>query len=561
MNDSSRSFILEGSFVFVAQKRIASGKLYIVGGKVGTFEEGPTDSTRWFTPGFVDAHIHIESSLLVPTEFARLALPHGTVATVSDPHEIANVLGVAGVQYMLENARRTPLKILFGAPPCVPATCSALETAGAELTASDLKELFQEKEIGYLAEVMNFPAVLSQEETLMEKIQVALEQQVPIDGHFPGGRGRDAQQYIEAGRAGEVTISTDHECFTIEEARDKLSCGMKIAVREGSAAQNLEALHPLFSSTDPENLMLCSDDRHPDTLAQGHINELLRRLVEKGHDPLSVITSATATPKAHYSLDIGLLEEGDPADIVELEDLTSFRVLATYINGEQVAKEGQCLLPSEPIEVRNNFSCTEISPPSIRVSATKSSEEIRVIDVLDGEIVTAEAFLSPRIEDGEYRCDLSQDLLKLVVINRYHDAPPAAAFCRGFTLRQGAIASSVAHDCHNIIAVGTNDEDICAAVNLVIEKKGGLSLAAGEEKRILPLPVGGIMSDRPAEEVVTAYTALDTRARELGSSLRAPYMSLSFLALLVIPELKLSDKGLFSGKSFGFVSLVPEKGL
>ncbi|MCB0329205.1 MAG: adenine deaminase [Bdellovibrionales bacterium] len=547
------SFVLEGRFVDVFEQRIKVGKLRIDNGKILAFEECGSSSSALYMPGFVDAHIHVESSLLVPTEFARLALPHGTIATVSDPHEIGNVLGVKGVLYMLKNAENTPLKIYFGAPSCVPATSAALETAGAEISSEEIAQLLDRDDIGYLAEVMNFPGVLNADKAVMSKIQAALHRNKPIDGHFPGGRGEDAKRYIEAGYPEQTTISTDHECFSLEEAIDKLEYGMKISIREGSAARNLEALHPLFEKVSADRLMLCSDDRHPDTLIKGHINELARRLVQKGYDPLKVITSATRTAVEHYRLNVGLLRPGDPADCIKVRDLESFHVEETYIDGKLVARDGTCLVPSSPIEIVNNFSCSPIALGDIEQNGESTS--IRVIDVLDGEIVTRSGEGVVTSHGGKLVSDTTTDILKLVVVNRYTASPPAIAFVRGFQLKHGALASSVGHDCHNIIAVGVSDKDIVAAVNEIVEKKGGLSIADGENRQILPLPVAGIMSDLPGEEVAELYTALDENAKKLGSPLRAPYMSLSFLALLVIPELKLSDKGLFDGRTFQFTSL------
>ncbi len=549
----SRTFSLEGQIVDVIGQRIFSGTVSIRDGIIAEINEHPTTETNYILPGFVDAHIHIESSLLVPTEFARLAVQHGTVATVSDPHEIGNVLGVEGVRYMLENASHTPLKIMFGAPSCVPATCLEFETSGSTIDAHRVTELLARDDIGYLAEVMNFPGVLNNDEQVHAKIAAALQASKPIDGHFPGGRGNDAKRYIEAGRPGKVTISTDHECFTLEEALDKLSCGMKISIREGSAAKNLEALHPLFTQTGPENLMLCSDDRHPDTLSLGHIDLLVRTLIEKGYDPLTVITSATKTPVDHYRLPVGLLQVGDPADCIRVRDLQSIEVLETYINGEEVYREGTTQIVSVPVVIVNAFERSTITEEDLRIKAQGS--EIRAIRVIDGELITKEEQITASISHGEYQSDPSKDLLKLAVVNRYGNTPVSVAFATGTQLKKGAIASSVGHDCHNIIAIGTNDRDLTNAINNIITHKGGLSLSDDEEQHILPLPVAGIMSDRPAEEVAQSYIDIDRKAKELGTTLRAPYMSLSFLALLVIPELKLSDKGLFDGKRFDFVSL------
>ncbi|MCB0333254.1 MAG: adenine deaminase [Bdellovibrionales bacterium] len=549
----SHTYTLEGRIVDVVHQRILEGSVILQDGIITKIQEHPTSETSYLLPGFVDAHIHIESSLLVPTEFARLAVQHGTVATVSDPHEIGNVLGIEGVLYMLENAAHTPLKFLFGAPSCVPATCPEFETSGSTIDADGVTQLLARTDIGYLAEVMNFPGVLHGDEQVHKKIKAALTARKPIDGHFPGGKGLDAKHYIEAGNPGGVVISTDHECFTLEEALDKLSFGMKILIREGSAAKNLEALHMLFSHTSPENIMLCSDDRHPDTLSEGHMNRLVQVLIQKGHSPLSVITSATKTPVDHYGMNVGLLQIGDPADCIRIRDLKDIEVLETYIDGERVYGDSRCTLPSFPVPLVNAFHRSPIQAEDLLVHA--QGEEIRAIKIIDGELITKEERVHAFIQNGCYESDISKDLVKLVVVNRYSDTPISVAFATGTKLQTGAIASSVGHDCHNIIALGTNDEDLTNAINTIIAHKGGLSLSSGAKQEILPLPVAGIMSDQPAEEVAHRYTALDTQAKELGTTLRAPYMSLSFLALLVIPELKLSDKGLFDGKRFEFVSL------
>ena len=552
----SNTFSVEGNIFDAKNARFVQGEVHVENGIIKGIEERASKNNSFFLPGLVDSHIHVESSLLVPTEFARLAVRHGTVATVSDPHEIGNVLGVDGVYYMLNNAEQTPLKILFGAPSCVPATSSALETSGKEITAEQVAELLRRPDIGYEAEMMNFPGVLNADDVVTAKIEAARRIGKPIDGHFPGGRGEEARRYAEAGYPGEVTISTDHECFTLEEAMDKLKYGMKISIREGSAAQNLEALHELFSTVPPDQIMLCSDDRHPDTLIEGHINELMRRLVGHGHDPIPVILSATKTPIDHYNMNVGLLQPGDPADFIRVDDLKDFKVRETYIDGELVSQDGECLLPSVPVEVINNFNRSPVTTDQLIMRGETS--RVRVIDVIDGELITKEGSAEAPLRNGEYQTDLDQDLLKIAVINRYGDTPPALAYVRGFKLKYGALASSVGHDCHNIVAVGTNDADLAQAINMVIEKKGGLSLASGSHQEMVPLPVAGIMSDQPGEKVAAEYATLDQQARDLGSSLRSPFMSLSFLALLVIPKLKLSDKGLFDGESFSFVSLEQE---
>jgi adenine deaminase len=500
----------------------------------------------YLLPGFVDAHVHVESSLLPPPEFARLATVHGTVATVSDPHEIANVLGIEGVHYMMRTGQQVPFKFCFGAPSCVPAT--RFESAGAELSADDIRTLFTEG-ITYLSEMMNFPGVLSGDPDVLAKLAVARAMGRPIDGHAPGLRGEQVRQYAAAG------ITTDHECTELEEALEKIAAGMKILIREGSAARNFDALHPLLR-LHPESCMFCTDDQHPDLLVQGHINELVRRAVALGYDLFDVLRAASLHPVQHYGLPVGLLRVGDPADFIVVEDLTDFRVLRTYINGELVANEGKPLLEHRSVECPNQFRARPKRVEEFRLPA--QGTRARVIEAYDGQLLTGELLLPVRTYNGEVLPDPEQDILKLTVVNRYADAPPAVALIRGFGLRRGALASSVAHDSHNVIAVGASDEELCRAVNAVIEHRGGLAVVEGEEVLVLPLPIAGLMSPEDGYTVARLYTALDQRAKQLGSPLRAPLMTLSFMALLVIPALKLSDRGLFDGRSFRFTSLWAE---
>ncbi|HEX8506880.1 MAG TPA: adenine deaminase [Hymenobacter sp.] len=501
-------------------------------------------------PGFVDAHVHVESSLLVPTEFARLAVTHGTVATVSDPHEIGNVLGVAGVEFMLENASHSPFKFCFGAPSCVPAT--PFETAGAEITAADIATLFKNPKIGYLAEMMNWPGVLHRDADVMAKIALAHAAGRPVDGHAPGLRAEDAAHYASAG------ISTDHECFTAAEARDKLAVGMKVLIREGSAARNFDALIELL----PEhyaNLMFCSDDKHPDTLVLGHINQLVQRAVALGNDLFNVLRVACINPVKHYNLPVGLLAEGEPADFITVTDLRDFAVQQTYLNGQLVAENGRSLLPAAPIAVVNNFHAEPVAASAFQLRAPASAQPVlRVIECFDGQLITARVDLPAAVENGLVVPNVGEDVLKLAVINRYQPAvAPALAFIRGFGLKHGALASSVGHDSHNITAVGCDDTSLARAVNLVIAAKGGLAAVGADGQEILvPLPVAGLMSDQEGQAVAEAYAAVDALAKQLGSPLGAPFMTLSFMALLVIPSLKLSDKGLFDGQQFAFVDAV-----
>ncbi|WP_298780101.1 adenine deaminase [uncultured Polaribacter sp.] len=536
--------IVKGNIVDILNRRIYKGEVEIKDGKILDVRASNHHQEKYILPGFVDAHIHIESSMLVPSEFAKIAVIHGTVATVSDPHEIANVLGVKGVDFMIKNGKKVPLKFNFGAPSCVPAT--SFESAGAIINADDIKLLMGNSDIKYLAEMMNYPGVLFDDEEVLKKLQHAKNNNKPIDGHAPGLRGDDVTKYIAAG------ISTDHECFSFEEAKEKLEKGMKVIIREGSAAKNFEALIDLLPE-NYQNMMFCSDDKHPDDLLLGHINQLCERAVAKGIDVFKVLQAACVNPVKHYNLDVGLLQKEDDADFIVINDLKEFKVLETYINGELVAKNGNSFVKSVDFEVLNNFNTDKkkVSDFEFKSSANK----IRVIEALDGELVTNQIEAESLIENGNLISNTTTDILKMTVVNRYKNDEPAIAFIKNFGLKEGAIASSVGHDSHNIIAIGVSDEAICKAVNLIIKNRGGVCAVSNSKEKIVSLPVAGIMSDKSAEEIGKTYAELDKMAKQMGSKLRAPYMSLSFMALLVIPSLKLSDKGLFDGTSFKFTSL------
>lgn len=503
-------------------------------------------------PGFIDAHVHVESSMLVPSEFARLAVVHGTVATVSDPHEIANVCGEEGINFMLENGRQAPFKFFFGAPSCVPAT--PFETAGASLDPASVEKLLQRDDILYLSEMMNFPGVLDGDAAVLKKIAAARSAGKPVDGHAPGLRGEQARRYAEAGIAGQAVISTDHECFTREEALDKLNAGMKIIIREGSAARNFDALIDLLEDY-PDQMMFCSDDKHPDSLVEGHINLLVKRALKKGIPFFNVLKAACVNPVLHYRLPVGLLREGDPADFILVKDQETFEVLETYVNGEKVADHGKTNMLSVPVTPVNRFCCSEKKPADFKIAAGDPSAPVRIIRALDGELITEKTTANLPVKDHTLLPDPENDILKITVVNRYEDAPPSVAFISNFGIREGAMASSVAHDSHNIIAVGTDDESLCRAVNALIRVRGGISVVTGDEEKVLPLPVAGLMSDGDGYETAREYSRLDGIAKEMGSTLRAPFMTLSFMALLVIPHLKLSDKGLFDGDKFAFTGI------
>lgn len=557
---------IQGQIVDIQNKRIYTGEITVENGKIISIIEKNHALKNYIIPGFIDAHIHIESSMLVPSEFAKIAVLHGTVATISDPHEIANVLGKDGVYYMIENSKKVPLKFHFGAPSCVPAT--SFESAGAVIDSEGIKELMGSPDIYYLAEMMNYPGVLFDDAEVLKKIQWAKHFNKPVDGHAPGLRGEPIKKYISAG------ITTDHECFTFEEAEEKLALGMKVLIREGSAAKNFEALIDLLPE-NYSNMMFCSDDKHPDDLIVGHINLLCARAVAKGIDVFKVLQAACINPVNHYKMNVGLLKVNDAADFIVVEDLVDFKVQKTFINGELVAENGKSFVRHVAFETPNSFNITskaisDFATP-VRYGSGKvsgSGSKIRVIEALEGQLITNEIHHKPLIVDGQLVSDTENDILKMAVVNRYQnttrgeaelsEAKPAIAFIKNFGLKKGAIASSVAHDCHNIVVVGTSDIEICNAVNLIIENKGGVCAVNGSENKILALPVAGIMSDKNAWETGKLYQEIDAMAKELGSPLKAPFMTLSFMALLVIPDLKLSDKGLFSGNTFSFVDLEVE---
>lgn len=547
---SAASFSVVGNVVDIVERSVQAAEVVVEAGRIAAIKPVTAKPATYLLPGFIDAHVHVESSMLVPSEFARAAVVHGTVSTVSDPHEIGNVLGVAGVKYMLENAAQVPFKFNFGAPSCVPAT--TFETAGATISVAEVEQLLDDPRIRYLSEMMNFPGILYGDPDCLAKVRAAHERGKRVDGHAPGLRGAEAAKYIAAG------ITTDHECFTKEEALDKLAVGCKISIREGSAARNFDALYTLLGEF-PGEVMLCSDDKHPDQLLLGHINELVRRAVERGIDVYDALLAACIVPINHYGLDVGRLRVGDPADFIEVDSLTEFNVLRTWIDGRLVAEGGQTKIPAVPVAVANKFEPSRLSEPEIAVSVPADDvEKLQVIEALDGQLITNRLEFPVQILHEAVHYNLDLDVLKLVVVNRYYKAPPAVAYIKNFGLKRGAMASSVAHDSHNVIAVGVADEDIVAAVNLVMEAGGGLSAVCLAEnvRDVLPLPVAGLMATGSCEEVGRAYGKLDQQVKAWGSPLRAPYMTLSFMALLVIPALKLSDRGLFDGGKFEFTPLV-----
>lgn len=529
-----------GNIIDPVNRRIFKGIVQVDNGRIVSIIEAEVDSDQYIMPGFVDSHIHIESSMLPPSLFSAAAVVHGTVATISDPHEIANVMGVEGVNYMLSEAAKVPLKICFGAPSCVPAT--AFETAGAKLTAEDVHNLLARPEIGYLSEVMNFPGVIHRDPELMKMIHSAQQFGKPVDGHAPAVTGDALKAYVSAG------IQTDHECFTLSEAQEKLNLGMKILIREGSAAKNFDALHPIIG-THPSKVMFCCDDKHPDELIHGHINPIVKRALALGYNLMDVLNAASVNPVKHYQLNVGLLQTGDPADFIVVDNLEDFNILQTVIDGILVSENGKSLLPLPTPEIVNHFVKRTVELSDFEVTG---SSHVKSIVALDRQLITREALVEVPVVGTARQIDLSQDVLKIAVVNRYQHAPVYTAFIQGFGLKRGAIGSTVAHDSHNLVVVGSNEADMVKVANAIIEMGGGIGFACGDEEHTMALPIAGLMTDLPVDKAGEAYAVLDKKAKEAGSDLTAPFMTLSFMALPVIPDLKITDLGLFDVNKFSF---------
>lgn len=567
---------ISGQIVDVVASRIFRGTIFIDNGKIKDIIEDDNDNSQIIMPGFVDSHVHIESSLLVPTEFARLVVPHGSVASVSDPHEIANVLGVDGVRYMIEVGKKSPFKFYFGAPSCVPAT--TFETAGATLKSNDIEELLSSDDIKYLGEMMNYPGVLFDDEEVSKKLEAAKRHGKPIDGHAPLLNGDELKKYCDAG------ISTDHECSSINEAKEKIHNGMKIQIREGSAANNFNALIDIIKDY-PEMVMLCTDDAHPHELIKGHINMLVKKAIDMGYDIIDVIKSATINPVRHYNLEVGMLQKNDPADFIVIDNFKDFNILKTYIDGTLVAENGKSLLESIPVHTINNFVAEKVTAYDFIVR--DEEKDINIIGAINGELLTEKLVgrakrikstsqqvnettsrdaktqgyrvksLTANVQSSSFNLvsDVENDILKIAVINRYEKKEPAVAFIKGFGLKSGALASSVAHDSHNIIVIGCDDESMTMAANMIIENKGGFAVYDKDVKMCLPLPVAGIMTNEDAFKVADDYQKIKDLSKTLGSTLSDPFMTMEFMALLVIPKLKLSDKGLFDCEKFELISM------
>ena len=537
---------ITGNIVDVVNRKIFPGCIVVENGIIiDVFSMPDLITQRYIMPGFIDVHVHIESSMLIPSSFARIAVVHGTIATISDPHEIANVLGHEGIGYMIKNGSEVPFKFNWTLPSCVPAT--SFETSGATINAEQTALLFEQFTFVGLSEMMNFPGVFSEDKEVIKKIKISIEKGYPVDGHAPGITGNNLVKYIKAG------ITTDHEASTLEEAQEKISLGMKILIREGSSAKNFEALFPLID-LHTDKIMICCDDIHPEDLMNGHINKIAAKAIAKGLDLFYVLMAACINPIKHYRLNCGMLQKGDMADFIIVSDLKEFDVLETWIDGHPVFVNGKVLFSEVNCNPINNFKALPITAELLKVK--KMSDKLNVIEVIDGSLFTRAKLMELDTNDVYLNSDIKQDILKIVVVNRYKISSPIVGFVHGFGFKYGAIAGSVAHDSHNIIAIGVSDLDICNAINEIIQIKGGVTACNNENKITLPLPVAGLMSFESAEIVANLYEELNITAKNsFGSKLYSPFMTMSFLSLLVIPEFKIGDKGLFDVNEFRFTSL------
>ena len=538
---------ITGNIVDLINSRIFYGTLTIEDKTIKSVKmiEVEKIGCKYIIPGFIDSHIHIESSMLTPVEFSRVALRHGTVATVSDAHEIANVSGINGIKFMIDNARMTPLKFRFSAPSCVPFDAGS----PFSISTSDVEELMQLSLINHLGEVMNVAGILNDDDDLLKKIAITRKHNKAVDGHAPGLSGDALKKYAAAG------ITTDHECVELNEALEKIACGIKIQIREGSAAKDFDALFPLLN-THPDFCMFASDDKHPDDLLKGHINLLVKKAVDRGATPLNALKAASLNPIKHYNLDCGLLQPGDSADFLEVDNLKDFTVLKTYIAGEVVSSRDGSAVQSLPVSFDYIFNASPKSAANFHIEA--KGKTANVIEAFNGSLVTKRSGYDIKIKDGFALCDTAADIVKIVLISRYDKStPPVVGFIKNTGFKNGAIASSVNHDAHNIIAAGSDDELIAQAVNMVIKAKGGISaVAACGECDILPLPIGGIISDMPCEIVSEKYARLEKIIFDkIKTNLTAPFMTLSFMSLFVIPSLKMSTTGLFDADNFRVIGL------
>ena len=541
----NNSFSVEGNIVDVVKRLIFKGKITVLNGRIFTIEECNVESELFILPGLIDSHIHIESSMMTPSSFAELAVRKGTVAVVSDPHEICNVLGVEGLNFMLDDAKKANLKFFFGAPSCVPAT--NFESSGAEIDYKQIENLMKRDDIWFLSEMMNFPSVINNDFETIEKLNSAKKYKKPIDGHAPMISGNNLKSYFNSG------ISTDHECTDIDEAIEKIKNNVKIQIREGSAAKNFDKLASLIDLY-PESVMFCSDDLHPDDLYIAHIDKFIRKSLKFNLNIFNILRASSYNPKYHYNLPVGLLQIGDSADFIVVDTLEDFNVQQTYINGEKIFDYKQDSKNVENTIKINKFRTNLINEEDIIIEA--KFDKIKVIVVEDGNLFTKSETLNAKIVNNKAISDIDNDIIKIVVLNRYSEnSLPAVAFIKNFGLKSGALAASIAHDSHNIIAIGVDDKSIIESINKIIELKGGIVAHNNEKIDFLQLDIAGLMSSKDGVFIANSYSKLNEIAYSLGSTLKSPFMTMSFMALLVIPELKISDKGLFDSINFEFTNL------
>lgn len=538
--------LIGGNIIDILEREIYPGVISVDNNIIKSISRNSEKYDHYILPGFIDAHVHIESSMLIPKEFSSLVIKRGTVAIINDPHEIANVLGIPGISFMIENSKESLVKTFFTIPSCVPST--AMDYSGAEISASDIENMIEHFPFIGLSEVMDVPGVLN-DRKVRNKIEIALNNDLIIDGHAPQLRGKDLEKYIAAG------ISTDHECSDINEAIEKINLGMNILIREGSAAKNYEALKYLIKDY-PDHVMFCTDDSHPsDLLHSGHIDKIVRRANKDGFDLFDVLKIACINPIKHYRLNVGYLRVNDPADFIVVNDLVSFDILSVFLNGEEKyninADQVKVEKTTSHCKSLNNFKRT----PLQREELIKSIQnKVTCIGVLNNEIITKKILFNIPKPLQNLESDIERDILKIVYVNRYENKPPQIAYITGIGLKKGAFASSVSHDSHNIIAVGCNDHDLLMAINAVIAEKGGLCTVIENETIILPLPIAGIMTSESGKEVSLTWDLLIQKLKMNGCVLDSPFMTLSFMALIVIPELKIGEKGLFEYSKFDFIS-------
>ncbi len=536
---------ISGVLIVPQEKRMFGARILIRDGKIVDIMEDGAVNGPCILPGFVDSHVHIESSMLIPSGFAHMAVQHGTVAVVTDPHEVANVAGEAGIRFMIDNAKSVPMKFFFGLPSCVPA--SPMEKSGAVITSVDVERMIQDEDFYFLAEMMNFPGVIFNDPEVVNKLISTKRVGKPIDGHAPGLEGVDLEKYVFAG------ITTDHECSTLQEAIKKIELGQKIQIREGSAAKNFENLSPLIKNHS-DSIMFCTDDCHPDYLSEGHINKIVSRAIAKGYDLYDVLKVSCVNPVKHYNLPVGQLRVGDDADFIVTNDIKEFKITTTYIKGVKVFDKGEVLFPLKSVPEPEYTFRNDLPPEGLDIVAQTS--KVNVIQAIDGELITKWSVENIWVDSNmSLPSNIEKDLLKIVLLDRYSDTPPAIAFIRGFGIKVGALGASIAHDSHHIIAIGCDDISIRSALEWLIDNKGGICYANKESVTGLRLPYFGLMTDMAGEMVKKEYIMLNNLLRSAGCTLHSPFMTASFMALTVIPELKINHNGLFDVIKFKSVPL------